>query len=81
LKLLRIDNFGAINFRVVFGSMTCLLRAEDVRALQDDLDSLQVWEKEWQTEFNAAKCDHPNYHQEEPRYLPIPNTPDNPQRK
>jgi hypothetical protein len=28
---------------------------DDACALQDDLDSLQVWEKEWQMEFNAAK--------------------------
>jgi hypothetical protein len=30
---------------------------DDARTLQYDLDSLQVWDKEWQMEFNAAKCE------------------------
>ena len=29
----------------------------DAQALQEDLDSLQVWEREWQMEFNADKCE------------------------
>jgi len=29
---------------------------DNARALHNDIDSLQVWEKEWQMEFNAAKC-------------------------
>ena len=28
----------------------------DAKALQEDIDSLQVWEREWQMEFNADKC-------------------------
>ena len=29
----------------------------DVHALKKDIDSLQDWEKEWQMEFNADKCE------------------------
>ena len=30
---------------------------EDARLLQEDLDKLQVWEKEWQMSFNPTKCE------------------------
>jgi hypothetical protein len=30
---------------------------DDARALQDDIDNLQFWEKEWQIKFNAVKCE------------------------
>ena len=31
--------------------------SEDDRLLQEDLDKLQVWEKEWQMSFNPTKCE------------------------
>ena len=36
----------------------CRIRSsEDARLLQEDLDKLQVWEKEWQKSFNPTKCE------------------------
>jgi len=40
----------------------CLLycevhRVEDTKRLQDDLDSLQAWERDWLMEFNPSKCE------------------------
>jgi hypothetical protein len=35
-----------------------MIKSQDAaRATQDDLDSLQVWEKEWQKDVNAVKCE------------------------
>ena len=30
---------------------------EDARILQEDLDKLQEWERDWQMSFNASKCE------------------------
>jgi len=40
----------------------CLLYSEilcinDTKAFQDDVDSLQAWERNWLMEFNPSKCE------------------------
>ena len=41
-----------------------------------DLDSLQVWGKEWQIEFNVDKCtwDHPHQYKEKKHSVPLPDS-------
>jgi len=51
-----------VKFRTGMFADDCLLdrkikNQDDARALKNDIDSLQVCEKEWQMEFNAAKCE------------------------
>ena len=31
---------------------------EDAASLQEDLDHLQEWERDWQMNFNPNKCEH-----------------------
>lgn len=53
---------------------------DDARTMQDEIDSLQIWEKEWQMEHCQMRS-HPHCNKEEPHHLPKPNTPDNNQAK